>query len=273
MKKFFLWLLVVGTLFFVSVQVSQEIRSRILYLSDGIKSGIFNLHNNITNLITRHFNQVSQIKFLTNELKDKEVLENQLKALMDDYNDLLYTIQSNLSSHMPKLDLVRTISYVTLNDYNKIWIEFKKKSSYKEGTIFGLIHDNQAQGIAIYENGRLMGYLNGDEECNYSVVIGENKSPGIAKGTSNGDFIIDYIPLYPKVNIGDTVYTSGHDEIFYANIYVGEVVSVKTSQGYQIATIKLPNKKVSLYYWLVDTNFIEKDSQNSQELEQNNLID
>ena len=270
MKKLFLWLLVVGIVFFLSMQISTQVHSKVLYISDGVKSAVFNLHNNVVNFITRHFNQASQIKHLTNELKNKEALEYQLKTLSNDYNHLLNTVHSNLTPLTPNLQLVRTISYAKLNDYYKIWIESKIDSTWQEDKIFGLMHNNQAKGIVIFKNNRLIGYLNGDAKCNYSVIIGEHKLPGIAKKGNDGAFVVDYIPLYPKVKIGDKIYTSGHDEIFHPNLYVGEVLEVKLSQGYQIAIIKPENHEISLYYWLINRTQDSKIEPQNTEIQSTN---
>ncbi|MDY4426852.1 MAG: rod shape-determining protein MreC [Helicobacter sp.] len=261
MKKLFLWILFILIVFFLSTQVSKGLHSKLLYLSDGVKIGILNLNQNITNIITRHFNQAEQIKHLTNELKNKESLQYSLNSLEHRYNALLELLQaSNFES--PNFHLVRTISYAHLNDYTKVWLQGDNKiiSQDKEDKIFGLVINNQVAGIAIFRNNRLMGFLNGDEQCNYSVIIGENKAPGIAKYDINKGFIVDYIPPYPKIKAGDVIKTSGYDGIFYPEIPIGEVQSVEERQGYQIAIIKPFLKEISQFYWLINANQ-EKDIQ------------
>ena len=75
MKKLFLWIIFITIALFLSMQVSKEIHTKVLFVSDSIKIGILNLNNNIINAITRHFNQAEQIKHLTNELKNKESIQ------------------------------------------------------------------------------------------------------------------------------------------------------------------------------------------------------
>lgn len=267
MKKLFLWILFIVIIFFLSIQISKEIHSKFLYLSDGIKIGILNLNQNITNAITRHFNQAQQIKHLTNELKEKESLQYALESLKYEHNELLNLLQNN-DFGSPNFHLVRTISYARLNDHTKIWLKGYDKTIFQseENKIFGLVINHQVAGIAVFENNRLMGFLNGDEQCNYGVIVGKNKSPGIAKYDINKGFIVDYIPPYPKIKVGDEIQTSGYDGIFYPEIPVGEVQSVEERQGYQIAIIKPFLKEISQFYWLINTNQaknIQKQTNNS----------
>lgn len=250
MRKFFLWILFLIVAFFIAMQVSKEFHAKILYLSDAVKIGILNLNNNFTNIITRYFNQVQKIKDLTNQLADKEKLQYSYEALREEYYLLLQALESQPSAM--QIVLSRTISYVEMNNYTKVWLEQKNISKQREDVIFGLISENKAAGIALVQNGRLMGYLNGNEKCSYSVMIGDNKSPGVAKYDLNKGFVVDYIPLYPKVEVGERVVTSGFDEIFYSGILVGVVESVEEQQGYQIARVKPAIERSAGFYWLVD---------------------
>lgn len=257
MRKLFLWILFLVVSFFVAMQVSKEFHSKVLYFSDSIKIGILNLNHNFKNITTRYFNQVQQIKNLTNDLEDKEKLQYSYDALKNEHAMLLQALASKPSAM--QITLSRTISYVEINDYTKVWLEQNDTLKQRESAIFGLISENQVAGIAIIQNSRLLGYLNGNEKCSYSVVIGNNKTPGVAKYDLNKGFVVDYVPLYPKIQIGERVYTSGFDEIFYPGILVGVVESIEEQQGYQIARIQPAIKKAVGFYWLVDI-----DSQKSE---------
>lgn len=199
---------------FIAMKISTEVQNKILFLSDGIKTGILNLNNNTLKAIQRHFNQVEQIKQLSNALMEKQQVEYLLEALKVEYDDLLASVDSPLRLNLPNLSLVRMLSFVHMNDYKKIWLEYKNNKSHQDGTIFGLVNENKVAGIAILKNHRLEGFLNGDEKCSYSVAIGNEKLQGVAKFDINRGFIVDYIPLYPKVEVGQIVQTSGNDNIF-----------------------------------------------------------
>ncbi|WDL74587.1 rod shape-determining protein MreC [Helicobacter winghamensis] len=264
MKKLFLWALFLVVAFFIAMQVSKELHSKVLYLSDSIKIGILNLNNNVADIITRHFNQVQQIKELTNALADKEKLQYSYDALKIEHNALLQALEVKPS--VMQIAFTRMISYVEINNYTKVWLEKNKTLKQREKTIFGLISENQVAGIAIMQSGRLLGYLNGDEKCSYSVMVGDKNIPGVAKYDLNKGFVVDYIPLYPKVAIGERVYTSGFDEIFYPGVFVGVVESVEEQQGYQIARVKPSIQKVAGFYWLVDI-----DSQKAELILEENM--
>ncbi|TLD83566.1 rod shape-determining protein MreC [Helicobacter sp. MIT 11-5569] len=257
MRKLFLWILFLAIVFFLSMQVSKGFQAKILYVSDAIKVGILNLNENFSNTITRHFDQARQIKELTNSLEDKDKLQYAYNALKSEYDALMEALESKPSPM--QITLSRTISYVEMNNYTKIWLEKRSDLKKRENAIFGLIYDNKVAGIAIMQSNRLLGYLNGDEKCSYSVAIGDKKVPGVAKYDLSRGFVVDYIPLYSKVEIGEQVITNGFDEIFYPGILVGVVESVEEQQGYQIANVKLAIKDAAAFYWLVDIDSLKAE--------------
>lgn len=257
MRKLFLWIIFLGITLFVSMQISKEIHAKILHISDAVKLGVLNAKANTLNIFTRHFNQAAQIKELSSTLKEYEALKYNYDALKNEYSALLESMDIHLEPSVLDIALVRTISYVEINDYTKIWLDHKNVKPPFNERIFGLISDNKAAGIALLRNNRLVGYLNGNEKCSYSVKIGEKKSPGVAKYDINKGFIVDYIPMYPEIKVGDKVYTSGFDEIFYPGILVGSVESVEIRQGYQIAKIKSATQRNAQFYWLVDIDSVK----------------
>lgn len=252
MRRLFLWILFLAIAFFLSIQISKELQAKVLYLSDSVKVGILNLNENFSNIIFRYFNQVQQIKELTNALEDKEKIQYFYNALKSEYDALMQTLDSKPNSMA--ITLARMLSYVEINNYTKVWLEKNENLKQRENTIFGLISDNKVAGIAVMQSNRLMGYLNGSEKCSYSVVIGDKKIPGVAKYDLNRGFVVDYIPLYPRVEVGEQVVTSGLDDIFYPGILVGVVESIEEQQGYQIASVKPAIQKAMAFYWLVDIN-------------------
>ncbi|MDE5591881.1 MAG: rod shape-determining protein MreC, partial [Helicobacter sp.] len=191
---------------------------------------------------------------LYNPLFEIKNEQKRFDSLKEDHEQLLKAIETSSLIDFSNFYLVRNISYVKINDYDQIWLKSSLDGKNKEGTVFGLIQDGYAAGIARFEDNHLIGYLNGDDNCSYSVMIGENKIPGVAKYDINRGFIVDYIPLFPAVEVGDVVYTSGYDKIFYTGIPVGGVQAVEYRQGYQIAVVKPVSQKISRFYWLVDVN-------------------
>lgn len=94
MRKLFLGIIFLSIALFIAMKISTEVQNKILFLSDGIKTGILNLNNNTLKAIQRHFNQVEQIKQLSNALMEKQQVEYLLEALKVEYDDLLASVDS-----------------------------------------------------------------------------------------------------------------------------------------------------------------------------------
>jgi rod shape-determining protein MreC len=107
--------------------------------------------------------------------------------------------------------------------------------------LYGLIQDKVVAGIAEIRNNQLYAYLTSDRKCRFSVFIGSENAPGIATGSNTNEMIIKFIPKWHQVNIGDKVTTSGLDNIFFANIPVGQVTKIEMQSAYKIAHIKTYN--------------------------------
>ncbi len=84
----------------------------------------------------------------------------------------------------------------------------------------------------------LYGYLLSNKKSSFSVYIGKDRINGIAQGIGGNGVVIKFIPRWSEVKVGDIVTTSGLDNIFFPNIPVGKITSVKTLARYKEATIK-----------------------------------
>ncbi len=150
----------------------------------------------------------------------------------------------NIYSVLPKLSklpirnisIVETISYVKLNSFSQIILT--KPKGLKKEKLYGLIQDNVVAGIAKYHSNQLYGYLTSDDKCRFSVFIGKQRAPGISIGTKTNQMIVKFIPKWHKIKEGDKVFTSGLDDIFFADIPVGIVTKVETQSSYKVAHIK-----------------------------------
>jgi rod shape-determining protein MreC len=74
-----------------------------------------------------------------------------------------------------------------------------------------------------------------DEKSAAAAVIGEigsSNALGVVRGTGEkGVLEMRYVPGYEKVEVGDTVYTSGQDGIFPAGLKIGEIVEVRSGSA------------------------------------------
>ncbi|MGP1579696.1 MAG: rod shape-determining protein MreC [Wolinella sp.] len=252
-QKSLLWLIFIALVFIISLGLGSEIHPRLLYLSDAMKVGFLNAREGITRSVHRHFDQADEIHRLSEEVKDKEKLQGTIIALDSELKRLLGAFNSRLKVPFPDIHLVRTLSYAEIGDYHKVWLEHDLED-FPRDKIYGLIKDGFAVGIVVNRQGRAMGLLNGDEQCSYSVFVGEGRAPGIIRAPENGKIIADFIPSWIDVKEGDEVITSGLDGIFFENLKVGRINSIHQRQGYFIAELT-PYVDVlhPRYFWLVDT--------------------
>lgn len=214
--------------------------SSLNYIKTTYHSGI----NIAQNSINKYFFQASEITRLTTELQKYENNHLVMQELASEVNDLFQANKSSLKSE-PEVDLVRAISYKDFGDLNKVWIDV---NDYNATQIYGLTYKEVVAGIVIPKNGRALALLNRDEKSVFAVHLGAKLAPGIAQGTNGEHLLVNYIPAWFKINIGDEVITSGIDNIFFKGLKVGKVISISKSNGFQSALI-------SPYYKANDPNY------------------
>jgi len=187
----------------------------------------------------------SQSYIFQKESIEKLNRENKvLKKYLLDQTHYLQQV-NNLFKKLPSLErlpykninLVDTISYVKLNSFNEILLTTPKKRELDEDKVYGLIQNNTIGGTAVLKSGNLYGYLTSNPRCKFSVFIGKNRTPGIIEGVDKNTMIIKYIPKWANIKEGDKVETSGLDDIFFANIPVGAVISTKVENSYKTAYV------------------------------------
>lgn len=184
--------------------------------------------------MSKHFFQASKIKQLQEEVAKYENNHLVMQQLASEVSDLFALNHSNLGSR-PRVQLTRTISYEEFGDLNKLWIDVE---DYNSSKIYGLIFKEVVAGIVIPKNDKPLALLNKDIKCSYAVYVGKNKAPGVAHGNNKENIVVNFIPSWFKINVGDEVSTSGLDNIFFKGLKVGQVLSVTKSQGYQNAIIQ-----------------------------------
>lgn len=247
MKNKIFLILILSFLVFISLHYGENIKINLLKINDMLVNSGYSVSDYIGNSISEHFNQAEQIRLLKEQnqkLEESNALvstfANQLNLLLEDKNSTQY---------FPQVSLVRAISYVNINDYNRLWLSSTSFSGNKNR---GLIYKGYTAGIVILKEGRPMALLQQDEDCVFSVYIGEQKVPGVLQGNGS-DVRLKFIPKIQKIKAGDTVYTSGLDNIFFSGVPVGTVKSVIDDDIYQSAIIE-PFAHIALpsYMYMVD---------------------
>ncbi len=227
---FFLFLVLFGTALYFSTGLQRPILS----MTNGIKKSYHNTTASINHSFNEHFYQKDTIIELRKELSRYEETHLIFHQVATELNALFIENNSSLKV-APKVELVRTISYVKFGDINRVWID---TPAFDNKEIYGLVHQENVAGIVIMKEGRPMALLNGALKSSYAVYVGPNKAPGIVHGLNSDKLIVEFIPTWIKIKIGDEVLTSGLDNLFFAGLKVGKVLSIEQSQGYQNAILE-----------------------------------
>jgi rod shape-determining protein MreC len=215
---------------------SRIISNSILEIVNPAKQNYQNFIKKIKDKSSSYVFQKESINRLSieNNILRKQLLE-QMHYIEEVKN--IYSILPDLDT-MPvsNVDIVETISYSKLNSYSQIILTQPK--SLVEDKVYGLLQGKIAVGTAKLYNNQLIGSLISNNQCRFSVSVGEDKAPGIALGLENNKMIVKFIPKWYKIKEGDKVFTSGLDNIFFANIFVGTITKVAVKSSYSVAYIR-----------------------------------
>jgi rod shape-determining protein MreC len=233
-KKVFSSFFLVIALFIGAVYYSSSLQSPLISSLNAVKTAYHNTTTYISNTIEKHFFQATKIQELKAKLQSYQNSHLQSQQLARELSDLYKENNSTLTFN-PQVELVRTISYEEFGNLNRLWIDIP---DYNASKIYGLVYKELVAGIVISKNGRALALLNNDIQSSYSVNIGEENAPGIAHGNNDKNIVVNFIPGWFTLHIGDEVTTSGLDNIFFKGLKVGKVLSIKTAQGYQNAIVE-----------------------------------
>ena len=231
-------LLLLVALFVIISQKNQRTHNAILTIINPVKQFYKQLTQEVEDRSKSYIFQKESIEKLTRENKvlKKYLLDQTL--YLQQVNTLYQKLPSLEKLPYKSITLVDTISYVKLNSFDEVLLTLPKKSTLTENKVYGLIQNNTVGGTAVLKGGNLYGYLSSNARCKFSVFIGKNRTPGIIQGVDKESMLIKYIPKWANIKAGDRVETSGLDRIFFANIPVGTVKSVKVENSYKTAYVK-----------------------------------
>lgn len=206
-----------------------------LSVANYIKITFSEIKTEINNFSQTYFHQAKIIK----QLKSQNSHLQEENALLDTFaSEVVNLSQFKNYSHKlePKLKAVRAIAYASLPDFNKVWIDFNELNASK---IYGLIYNGVTAGIVVEQNAnQSLALLNGDNKCSYAVYVGTKEYPGIIFGKRSNLMVVRYVPSWAEIEVGDEVYTSGLDNIFFEGLKVGTVTSVRNSNIYKEVEVK-----------------------------------
>jgi len=234
MNKELLSFLFVFVAFFTgALYYTNTIQGPFVSLVNGLKSGYLDTTLYISDTIDEHFLQQSTIQDLRAKNKLYEKNHLMMHQFANELNELFKENNSSLKLN-PKVQLVRALSYAKFGDTNKIWIQM---SDFNTSKIYGLVHNELVAGIVVAKHNRPLALLNGDVKSSYAVYVGDKNAPGIVHGNNGKNLVLDFIPTWMEIKVGDEVETSGLDRLFFKGLKVGKVISISQAQGYQNAVV------------------------------------
>ena len=243
-KEFFSSFFVIVVLLVSALYYNNAIQSPIISTLNSLKTNYHNTLQYIDDTIDMHFFQAAQIKSLKEQLQQYEKNHLVMRELANEIHDIYRAKDSNLSTN-PKVELVRTISYEKFGNFNRLWMDIP---DYNSSKIYGLTYKEYVAGIVIEKESKPLALLNKDLKSAYAVTVGSQNAPGITHGNSEDKLVVNFIPTWYTIEVGDEVITSGLDNIFIKGLKVGKVLSVSSAQGYQTAI-------VDPYYDTVEPSF------------------
>lgn len=243
-KELFSYFLVIIALFVGALYYNNILQSPIISSLNYIKTSYHNVTTLIYNKIQKHTFQADKIDELKHQLHKFENNHLVMQQLASEIHDLYSENKSNFKTN-PEVLLVRTISYEKFGNFNRLWLDVPEYNSSK---IYGLVYKELVAGIVIPYNDKPLALLSRDIKSAYSVYVGGFNAPGIAHGNNEENIVVNFIPAWFEIKVGDEVSTSGLDNIFIKGLKVGKVLSITSSQGYQ-------NAIVELYYKAEEPNY------------------
>jgi rod shape-determining protein MreC len=249
-KRSIFILLTLLLLFIITTKYNGVVKGFFLDFINPIKTAYLNITHMSDSYIDQHNNLIT----LQNE-------NNRLKKLLIEQSNYIEQL-SKVYKLLPSLEkkpykniyLVDTISYVKLNRLDEVLVTTPKELKDKKKQLYGLTQNDVAAGIVQNISGKFYAFLLSHPKSTFGVTIGTKNVHGIAQGDGKKGMIIKFIPRWAKVNIGDTVKTSGLDNIFFPNIPVGVVTNIQTLDQYKQATMKVYANlsKPSIFFLISD---------------------
>ncbi len=232
---------------FLLYHLNNASRAVLLAFTDSIKRFALSSEEFVEQNYHKHMAQVERIEELQKENQKLQKYRLLYQALLEDFKDIDKACKADIA---PKysLRLVRVLSYVNFADFSAVWLDTKLSGR----KLAGLLSEENVAGIAIEDQGRTKGLLNGNYKCSYGVKVGAGAN-GVAMGSGDNRFVIvRYIPNYEPIKVGDIVKTNGLDGIFAEGLRVGVVVQIRQEGSYKVAKVRtFANLDSPRYLWLM----------------------
>lgn len=233
-KQSLLWGAIVALVIGGALSFSPMLQSPLVVSSNAFKLGYAHLREGIGNGFEEYLAQQQTIETLRAQNRHYEQELLQFHQIAQEYRNILKEHNTTFVN-APKVELVRAFAYVRLGDPYRLWLEMKPIVSNR---VYGLLYRGYVAGIVVDQRGHPVALLNGDPKSAYAVKIGDAMAPGVIHGNGSRRLVVDFIPTWIPISVGDEVLTSGLDRIFLDGIKVGKVISITKIQGYQSAVVE-----------------------------------
>jgi len=240
-------LLTIGYLLDIDIYIQKKIS----IFKNNISEYIISTKSTLKSTFDKYLNQANYIEKLEDENKNNRIYKIKYmmtKNRLDEQNILLNLNYDSNLTYIP----VKALSYLNINDTSKIVMSTNVKLEEKK--IYPLItYDGYSCGIVLNKQAQNIGYLNNNPKCNYTVFIGDEKAPGITHGVDEfGNLLINYIPLWKNIKVGDEIITSGMDDIFPFGVKVGRVMAIDRGKITQnVTALSYANYLGKRFFYLI----------------------
>ncbi len=246
-KKKFLFFIVAAVLLLLFFQIDSKLRSFFLQSTNDIKLAYLHALETIERAYFLYTDQARKIQTLQQENQNLQRYKILFTSLQQRLSALKH--ECNVSMRpLAEARLVESIAYKKFGDWTQMWLA----ASLEQDTIYGLLKQGYAAGIALQKDRMAIALLNGNPSCSYGVLIGKH-ALGIAIGEGDNRYmVVKYIPNYEKIQVGDEVVTNGLDTIFPYGIPVGEVMKIWQEGSYKVARVKTyAALEHPRFFWLI----------------------
>jgi len=255
---FFIFLLLEGFCFYLIYQNSKYHQAAFVNMANGANGKVYQSIAGVTDYI------------YLRQMADSLVLENaQLRArLKESTNDTTVVLQKQTDTIGKKLEQVFTyipakVIHNTVNlSANYIYINRGKNQGITPqmgvispagvvGQVVNVTDDYAAVMSLLNKNFKVSAKL---KNSNYFGTLSwEGKNTSLAK--------LKEIPKHVKINVGDTVVTSGYSELFPENVIVGKVkhVNAEPEENFLDIDVTLSTNMNNLSYVYVINNLKRKE--------------
>jgi rod shape-determining protein MreC len=237
-KKFLLFILILllgGSYLF---NIERLVQQKFIAFNITVQKHYVDVIEYIIQTFYTYIDQTTYIK----QLQDQNQKNQKYMLLYDNNLNLLKQYQNDIKQDNLKLKdkfiPVTALSYLKLNDFTKVILNYDMdKNLNKTYALFTI--DGYTAGTVMYKYNKTVAYLNQNKRSNYAVYIGKDKAPGITSGMQkDGYIVVNYVPVWKNILVGDEVITSNMDNIFPFGFKVGKVVSIKVNENTKQVFVK-----------------------------------